>query len=457
MTDTAGSKPTPDEPPEDAPNVVLVHCHDLGRHLGCYGRDVATPNVDALAGEGMRFESYFAAAPTCSPSRASAATGRYPHQHGLLGLVHRGWELDPGETTLAEYLGRAGYDTHLFGLQHVSRTPDGLGYDHVHTETERAGEVAAAFRGRIDEVAAGGPFFGAVGFHEPHRPFRREDAPGAADRYDPAEIDLPGSLPDDPDVRADLASFQGLVTSVVDPAVGVVREAIDDAGITDETLLIFTTDHGVSLPRAKATCLDAGLECALVVRPPGGADGGTCGELLSNVDLVPTVLDCTGVDIPDSIAGQSFAPLLSGDRAAYEPRDRIFAEQNWHVQPAPCRAVRTREAKYIFNLCTQIRHPGKVVDSAGRITPEEELYDLRTDPNETENLASDRTFYDGPPHQTRAEWDSGASEPDPDYRDLLDRLRGELHAWMAATDDPLLSGCLPLSSRERGRLAALDK
>lgn len=118
---------------ESRPNVLLIHSHDTGCHLGCYGRDVRTPNIDGLAERGARFENYFCTAPQCSPSRGSIVTGRYPQRNGLLGLAHLGWSLNHDEVALPAYLADEGYDTHVFGVQHAHEgDAHELGYDHVH-------------------------------------------------------------------------------------------------------------------------------------------------------------------------------------------------------------------------------------------------------------------------------------------------------------------------------------
>src|SRR6266508_4937220 len=120
---------------ESARDVVVMTTHDIGRHLGCYGaQGVTSPNLDALAGEGVLFTSAFCTAPQCSPSRSSLATGRYPHANGVMGLAHDGfgWELHPDEQHVAELLGAHGYESHLFGLQHVTMHPERLGFDRVH-------------------------------------------------------------------------------------------------------------------------------------------------------------------------------------------------------------------------------------------------------------------------------------------------------------------------------------
>lgn len=116
----------------DSPNVLLVHCHDLGQYMGCYDVDIETPNVDRLAEKGARFANHFTTAPQCSPSRGNLYTGCYPHVNGLMGLAHTEWRLDT-EQTLPHRLSKYGYETHLFGLQHISESPEDLGYDQIHT------------------------------------------------------------------------------------------------------------------------------------------------------------------------------------------------------------------------------------------------------------------------------------------------------------------------------------
>ena len=425
---------SPDPAFDGRPNVLLMHAHDLGRHLGCYGAGVETPRIDGLSREGVRFDEYVCTAPQCSPSRGSILTGRYPHNHGLIGLAHLGWSLDADVETLPELLGRAGYATHLFGVQHEDVDPDGLGYDDRWTETDRAREVAGSvgeFLGDPPER----PFFASVGFFEPHRlsryeGFRFEDA--RYDAPDPASVDVPAYLPDCDPVREELAAFEGMVHAV-DDAVGRVLDAVDDAGLAEETLVLFTTDHGIAFPRAKGTLYEAGIGTALLVRHPELPSGGVRGELLSNVDLLPTLLELVGGDAPDDIDGRSFAPLLGGDPDEYGERERVFLEETFHDKYNPTRGVRTGRYKYVrnFGSLPLVYLPMDVLQSpSGRALyeryyteerPEEELYDLEADPLEEENLVDD-----------------------PDHADAAARLRSRLDEWMETTDDPLLRGDVPV-------------
>ncbi len=426
------------------PNVLLIHCHDLGRYLGCYGVDVETPAVDRLAADGALFENHFVTAPQCTPSRGSLMTGRYPHVNGLMGLAHTHWELDEGERIVTHYLSDAGYETHLFGLQHISQDTDTLGYDHIHSEgnlypgvspsvhqANRARNVSSVVASFLERGGFEDPFFASVGFFECHRVEEKTGRFGFdADHYDADDPDNVRPLPYLPDrrgVRRDLAEMRGMVTAI-DDGVETIRAALEDAGLADETLVIFTTEHGLAFPRAKGSCYDAGLEAALVVSYPGVIDGGDrYEELLSNVDVLPTLLELIGLEVPDDLDGQSFLPLATDGE--YEPHERLFAEMTWHDEYNPVRAIRTERYKYVRNFwqLPRVYLARDVFDSeAGRevreaytapYRPYEELYDLRATPQEDENVALE-----------------------PRYQDVRTELSRQLHEWMVETDDPLLEG-----------------
>ena len=441
----------------DRPNVCLVHCHDLGRHLGCYGVDVETPNVNALAAEGALFENHFTTAPQCTPSRGSLMTGRHPHENGLMGLAHGGWEFDDDERLLPEYLSAAGYETHLFGLQHVTQEPDRLGYDEIHSEgvlspdvspaiheVNRAREVSDAFATRLESGDLNDPFFASIGFFELHRiendegTFVFED-----DRYesaDPDEVDPLPYLPDAPGVRRDIADIHGMVRGI-DEGVATVRDALSEAGLEEETLVIFTTEHGLAMPRAKGSLYDPGIEGVLLMRYPDLIEGETRHpELISNVDVLPTLLELIGEDVPDRLSGRSFLPLVRdgtedtdpGRDWEYTARSQLFAGMTWHDTYNPTRAIRTQRFKYVRNfwhlpevyLTNDVSHSpagDEVRTEFDRpIRPYEELYDLEADPHERESVAGETN-----------------------YREVLADLREQLHGWMEETDDPLLEGPVP--------------
>ena len=409
------------------PNILFFTCHDLGRYLGCYGHaTVPSPALDALAGAGLRAANAFCTAPQCSPSRAALHTGRYPHATGVLGLAHApfGWRLTPPTQHLAHRLNAAGYHTALIGMQHVIAHGEAaeLGYRQiwpVAPAAEEATRAAAVLR----ELAGGPPFYLEVGFEEPHRPYDF----GGATPDTTRGVAVPPYLPDVPAMRQEMAAFQGAVRAM-DAAVGRILAVLDDLGLAQTTWVIFTADHGIAMPRAKGTLYDPGIEIALLMRWPerGLAGGGTIDALLSNVDMVPTMLEGLDLPIPAPLQGRSFWPLLQGD--PYTPRSEIFAEKTFHTYYEPMRAIRTATHKYIanFEVSTAVDVPADVRTSPAYplLLPEfdrerepVELYDLTADPGERTNLAGQVAV--------------AATETD---------LRRRLRAWMRETDDPLLAG-----------------
>ena len=407
----------------EKPNVLMVITHDTGRHLGCYGRGVETPNLDRLAGEGVVFSNFFCTAPQCSPSRASFLTGRYPHNNGLIGLAHRGFRLNPDERLLPALLAREGYSTHIFGFQHESSDPYSLGYQEVvKGENDSCLSVTPLLLEFLSEKPRE-PFFAMVGFSETHRPFPEYDGP-----VDNVQ-GLP-YLPDVDDVRRDLAALYMLVRRV-DRKVGEILGALDEAGLADNTLVVFTTDHGIAFPGAKATLYDPGIEIALLMRGPSGFEGGKqVDALLINNDFLPTVLDVCDIPIPGNVQGRSMLPLVRGELEGLH--DRVFVEQTYHAAYDPLRGLRTERYKYIrsyeerpfwFPPNVDGGLSKEVVRRLGyfdRPRPAEMLFDLEADPIERNNLADD-----------------------PDYTDLLEGVRATLQRWMEETDDPLLKGYVP--------------
>ena len=155
------------------PNIIKIICHDIGKHLGCYGvKSVSTSTIDSLAKEGILFNNSFATSPGCSPSRAAIATGRYPHNTGVLGLAHAhfGWQLDKTIPHIAKYLSNNGYRTMLFGLQHLTYHEKSLGFDSIFPERP-ADDVVKNIRKKINEKLSNKPFYAEINFFEPHRPF----------------------------------------------------------------------------------------------------------------------------------------------------------------------------------------------------------------------------------------------------------------------------------------------
>lgn len=416
------------------PNVVLFISHDTGRFLSPYGATtVRTPNFARFADEGVLFENAFATAPLCCPSRASCTTGRYPHQNGVNGLtapIVGGWDFHPGEKHAARLFADAGYESVLCGFEHESPLWQNLGFSRALSGPggwyngggdlrDHAREIDTFLRDRDPDR----PFYLQIGCHETHQDWtafdtRPDDSRGVAS--------LPW-LHDLPEVRREMAEFQGAVARM-DQCVGDILRVLDDRGLRDNTIVVLTTDHGIDFPRAKGTLLDAGIETFLLMRFPrdGWRPGSRVRPLVSNVDILPTLLDAAGIPVPSNLAGRSLRPLLRGESSAH--RDRVFAEKTYHDTYDPSRGVRTTTHKYIrhfevnifqdLRLATETRR--HYLRDPWRRTSDEELYDLRSDPHERVNLAGD-----------------------PSQAGLLKSLRSDLLQWMRQTDDPLLRGPVP--------------
>lgn len=417
-------------------NVLLVHWHDLGRYLGVYGHpDVTSPHLDRLAAEGILFTRAHATAPLCSPSRGSLFTGRYPQSNGLVGLAHHGWEYRDGVRTLPAVLSESGWHTALYGMQHETSFPPRLGFDEFDVSNSFCEYVVERSTEWLRN-APPRPFLLTAGFFETHRPYPH-------DRYPPAAaqaVTVPDYLPDTPEVRADLADFYGSI-AVADAAVGRLLSVLDDAGLDETTWVVFLTDHGPALPRAKSTLYDAGTGIALIVRPPRrrAVEPRVYEDLFSGVDLLPTLLDLLGMDIPPEVDGISHAGSLLNPGP--EVRSEIYATKTYHDSFDPIRAIRTKRYSYVENYAE--RHllelpwdieesaPGQAIaPSVTGLRPARELYDLRADPTERNNLL-----------------EGGASTADVDEiaQDLALRLNG----WRERTNDVIPSDFVGTRISER--------
>jgi N-sulfoglucosamine sulfohydrolase len=427
----------------DLPNILYVHSHDTGRWVRPYGHSVRTPNIQRLAEEGVLFRKAFCAAPTCSGSRACLLTGQYAHSNGMVGLAHRGFSLNDYRQHIVHTLHQHGYWSALIGEQHISKRPDVIGYDEVYKiPTNHTDDVVPVTLDLL-ERAGDRPFFLSVGFFETHREWFRPSSPKKANYVLP-----PPNLPDTAETRLDMAAFQESARSL-DRGVGAVLDALDAEGLSENTLVICTTDHGLAFPGCKATLYDRGLGVMLIMRGPGGFEGGKSNDaLVSHIDLFPTVCDLIGVDRPPYLQGESLLPLVNGE--AEEVRDAIFAEKTYHVAYEPQRCVRTHRHKYIRRFDDE--HPKPVLANtddgpskdfllangwAEREIPQEQLYDLLFDPNEAHNLAED-----------------------PQHAGVLEEMRGRLKKWMYETKDPILDGPVPAPTgaelNTRDQLSAND-
>jgi arylsulfatase A-like enzyme len=412
-------------------NIVYLHAHDAGRYIQPYGYGVPTPNLMNLARESTLFRHAYCAAPTCSPSRCAMLTGVSAHESGMLGLAHRGFSLAHPEWHLAKFLQDNGYETVLSGVQHeVPREGPKPGYDRELDlpETKGAAErdwAAASAASDYLREEHDGPFFLACGFIFPHRDFTEIDPD-----IEPAYIQPPSCLPDTLETRTDMAAYHTAARHM-DRAAGEVIRTLKETRLDQETLLIFTVDHGIAFPGMKCQLYDSGMGISLMVGYPGNPTAGkACDALVSHLDLFPTICDLTGLDRPWWPSGESMRPLLVGSE---EPiRDEVFSEVSYHAGYEPQRCIRTLTHKLI-RFFEEDRTPlmVNIDDSPSKTLVHEhgfaerardavQLYDLILDPAERNNLAGD-----------------------PDYAAVREDLSDRLTAWMKQTNDPLLLGPIP--------------
>jgi arylsulfatase A-like enzyme len=432
-----------ESPRAGRPNVILIVAHDLGDFLGCYGRRVRTPNLDRLASEGVTFTRHFTTSPFCSPARGSIITGTCPHTNGLMGLTNLGWDMPAGTVTDAMRFRDAGYRTFLVGFQHEMRDPARLGFEqNIGVGYAPCETVAANACEAVKALAKGGrsaPFYMRLGTRETHRLVAQDETwpygfhEYRAEGLAPEDVEILPPWRDTPALRRDLADFTGSV-SRLDRAIGTVMDALTEYGFAENTIVVFTADHGIDFPRAKGTLYDLGLRTALIMRHPKEIGGGRhVGDVTSHIDILPTLLDACGLPAVADAEGVSLLPLLHGTGDLGQ--QYIFAEESTYPGNL-MRCVRSSQYKLIRNFCpgefsnAWIMPGAPLLADAGNAydvtIPELELYDLCADPFEEVNLA-------------------GGSE----VRSVQSELTAQLQRWMKETGDPLLSGTVPRPPNEQ--------
>lgn len=408
------------------PNLLLITADDLGLQLGCYGyRGVTTPHLDRLAVEGVRFNRAYVTAASCSPSRASLLTGLYPHQNGQLGLAHLGSSMKPGLPNLVSLLKTQGYRTGQIGKLHVEPEAD-FPFDEKHSEIEptRDPQAVRALCEKFLRPNDRQPFLLYLNLFDPHKPFTRDIAGSPKVKVGPAQAGVLSFMGGDtPELRQETADYLTCINRL-DEIMGEVLEVLRQRGLEQNTLVVFLSDNGPELPRGKVTCFEAGTRVPLLVRWTGRFRPGVREELVSTVDLLPTMLALVNVPEPAGLLGRSLVPLLEGRKVSW--RETLATEFNSHEPRMinPQRALRDGRYKLILTLLKDpaLEWPdGLTLESYQKIQPEAgrgefvELYDLESDPDEFKNLAGK-----------------------PALKEVEARLRRALEDWRRKTKDPLL-------------------
>lgn len=412
------------------PNLLFIIADDCTyRDVACYGGQAATPNIDRLASEGMRFTQSFQAAPMCSPTRHCIYTGMYPVRTGA---YPNHTFAKAGTRSVVHYLQPLGYHVALSGKSHVApqkvfpfeysgagknnKTPDWSTIETLFAETSESET----------------PFCLFVCSTEPHTPWNKGDV----SRYPPESLNLPPYFVDTPETRENFSRYLAEVT-YFDGEVGRCLALLEKYHLDDSTLVLVTTEQGSSFPFGKWTCYDTGLQNGLIARWPGKVEPGTVSDaLVEYVDVLPTFIDAAGGTAPAQLEGKSYLPVLTGE--ATEHKAVVFGLQTTRgiTQGADyygIRMARNDRFKYIRNLTPEAafenntvfsdmflswRAKAKTDEEAAELVdryqhrPAEELYDIVADPYELNNLADD-----------------------PQHAEVVSQLRCELDRWMEDQGD----------------------
>jgi N-sulfoglucosamine sulfohydrolase len=438
-------------------NVLIITVDDMSADsLGTFGCQLpgTSPNIDRLVLQGMRFHRAHVVVGNCFPSRNVMWSGLYPHNTGVEGFYQ---VRDAKHLHLADLMKQAGYYT---GIQHkVGHSTPYSPYPAWDVDLDIAPDggrrdVKAArsyFEGAAQGIRAareaGQPFCLVLNVADPHKPFYAEGRRGEtipdenvpSRVFSPEEVPIPGFLFDDPVVRKELAHYYSSVRRA-DDCVGAILAALEDSGQRDNTIILFLSDHGMPLPFAKTQVYHHSTSTPLLLIAPGVTSAGTADteHMLSAVDLLPTLLELTGVEHPGRVDGRSFVPLLRGEKQS----DRDYVIKEYHENAGgsrdPMRAIQTRRYLYIFNpwsngsrvmatATTGTSTYRRMAELAGtdpalrvrhalyQFRVPEELYDVERDPDCLHNLI-----------------DSDAHRPE------VDRLRATLEQWMVRTGDGML-------------------
>jgi len=442
---------------DDRPNFIIFIADDVSwNDFGCYGSDTArTPNIDQLAANGMKFTNAYLTASSCSPSRCSIITGRYPHNNGPASELHR--SLPEHLIKFPQLLKESGYYTALAGKDHMPQK--GSNEEAVWDEKRGVGVPGnSGGEGHWVDVVQKRPkdkpfffWFAATDAHRGWDADRQWQKDNYGPKHDPEDVKVPAYMRNEPATRDDLASYHNEITRF-DYYIGQVCEELKAQEVFDNTLIIVMADNGRPFPRGKTRVHDSGMKTPFVVSWPAGIDGSgvTCDKLVSVIDICPTVLSLAGVKAPEQAQGVNFAKLLEEPQDA-SVRQYAFSEHNWHDYEAHGRAVRNQQGiLYVRNArpekawlgpADSVSSPSHkdIIAAKDDLTPAqadvilaprpaEELYDTDEDPLQTNNLVGNQQYAKHLAEMRRVmdQWqkETGDSAPKDYTTDFYDRKTG---------------------------------
>lgn len=414
------------------PNIILFIADDMGwDDSGAYGHPhIKTPHIDQLARDGMQFDNAYLTCSSCSPSRSSIITGRYPHSTGGAHQLHN--PLPADQVTFVELLKKSGYYTALAGKLHPGKTTADR-FEKIYNPGKKEAGGCGNWVKSLKERPADRPFFLWLASFDPHRPYQPNTIP---EPHTATDVIVPPYLPDVPETRGDLAMYYDEI-SRVDHYVGKVLKELDQQGERNKTIVLFISDNGRPFPRCKTTVYNSGVKTPFIVRWPGVVKPGTRSRsLVSTVDIAPTFCELAGVSNSETFQGVNFSPLFEDPKISI--REFTFSEHNWHDFDDHQRSCHSLRFNYIRTTYTDypgtppadaIRSPTyqamHQLKAQNRLTtaqlnpylvprPAEEFYDLIKDPHELHNLAKD-----------------------PGCQSELLRHRNRLNRWIAETNDTI--------------------
>lgn len=454
---------------QNAPNIIFIIADDISwDDIGTYGNSkVKTPNLDKLAKNGLKFENMFLTASSCSPSRTSILTGRYPHNTGAAELhtpLPAHLSFFPGQ------LRRGGYFTALAGKWHEGPATKSA-YDTLLINRVDNGEGAELqWINLLNARPKNKPFFFWLAPLDAHRPWSEQTG---GPTHDPAaEVVVPPMLVDTRETREDLKKYYDEIANL-DHYVGLLEKELEKQGIAENTLIIFTADNGRAFPGSKTRLYDAGVKTPFLAKWPKGIKPGlVTRSLISSIDIAPTLLELAGLKPAETIQGKSFASLLKTPDKEF--RTYIFAEHNWHDYEAYERSVRSKEFLYIVNKRPLLDNGGpidanqspsanalKKARESGKLTklqndvflvprPVEEFFDNLKDPLQSENEIQNEAYATDIAKLRRVlkQWqdETGDTEPAHLTPDWYDRQTG------APTNQKGKRGEMPGSSGNADRI-----
>lgn len=445
----AGKHPAPPA----RPNILLIVSEDNGPELGCYGDPmVRTPHLDAFAARSTRFDRAFTTYSLCSPSRGSILTGLYPHQNGQVGLATHRYRMYPGIRTLPAYLREAGYRTAILGKKHVNPEED-IPFDRweIRSDNFQRKDLGGYLRASDAFIRDGeAPFLLMVNFPDAHYPLLRQVE--GLPEHPRSGLDMPGTLPfigvSGPRLLEYTADYYNSMERL-DALCGRLLQSLEASGKAGNTVVLYLGDHGAQFSRGKQSSYEAGLRIPLLVHDPRlRRQRAASAELVSVIDLLPTLLDIAGLPKPGHLPGASLLPFLRTGRT-HPIREHLFTASDGGapVMFHPMRSVRNGRYKLIHNLLPGRGNPdfllyarhfnshfdgGTEEDELARAPeavrsayarwrhpPEYELYDLQRDPLEWKDLSGD-----------------------PAMAGVLETLKAALQHWQRETRDPLADTAL---------------